>query len=182
MDDIIKNISDNPDVIKKWKSLASKEIKAWTKRTNPYRGVKPTNYYLYIDIRSKTYSIILQGVKPNAGAVRSYNAPVGKKEATKPYPAFYDSRWHTLKTKRKTANSQGVKPLSTSYYGEAGQPQKYYGLKKGGKIKAYGLYDDDVAVPIYSSTGYVEYITETNIDELYQILQDSGFEAIQKEI
>lgn len=170
----INSITDNPDIKKRWKDLAAKEIKDWAKRTNPFRYVKPTNYYLYIDIRSKTYSIILQGVKPNAASVRRFNAPVGKYyDSQQPHHEYFYGSWHTVQKERATSGSMGVKPLDTTYYGVSGMPDKYYGIKKGSKIRAYGLYDDGSAVPVYSDNGFVEWITETNINELYGILYDS---------
>ena len=174
LNDIIERITDNPDLIRRWKSLAAKEIKAWAKRTNPFRYVKPTNYYLYIDIYTKKYSIIFQGVKPNAASARRFNAPVGKYyDSQQPHHEYFYGSWHTVQKERATSSSMGVMPLDTTYYGVSGMPDKYYGIKKGSKIRAYGLYDDGSAVPVYSDGGFVEWITETNINELYGILYDS---------
>ena len=121
---------------------------------------------------------MLSGVRPNAGLVKSYSAPVNKYYTTHPYPAYYDARWHTLRRKRQTSPIQGVKPLHTEYYGKSGMPSKYFGLKRGSKVRAYGLYPDDTAVPIYSNQGFVEYLTETNLDELYLLLEQAGFTAL----
>jgi hypothetical protein len=176
IDDIISR-ANNPSTINKWKQLAAKELMAFAKTTNPYK-VKVSGYYLYIDTKTYRYSITLSGVKPNAGAVKGYSAPVGRYEPARPYPAFYDGSWHTLTKRRQTAPTEGVKPLNTEYYGESGMPTRFFGLRKGGKVKAYGLYDDNTAVPIYSDKGFVDYITEININEMYRILEESGYEAL----
>lgn len=178
MDELLK-IANNPVLMRKWKQLAAKNLYDFSKRNNPYK-VKISKHYLYIDTRSYTYSIVLSGVKPNAGAVRSYNAPVNQYTKTPPYKEYYGGRWHTLKKARKTAGFMGLTPLNTKYYGESGTPTKYFGIRKGGKIRAYGLYDDNDAVPVYSDKGFVEWWTQQNLEELYAVLQETGFKCINE--
>ena len=175
--DLVEKITNDPAIIEKWKNIVAKDLKAFTKRTNPFRQMTASNFYFYVDTKSFTYSIVLQGVKPNAARARGFGAPVDKRESVKPYPAFFDGGWHTVTTQRMTANSMGVKALDISYYGISRNPTKFFGLKRGGKAMAFGL-SDSKAVPVYSDTGLVEWIVDNNMDELERILAEAGFKAI----
>lgn len=178
--EIIKGITarlDSPETLAKWKDLASKGLKEYAKRANPFK-VKASNYYLYIDTRSFTYGIILQGVKPNAGAVRGFTAPVGKYEKTAPHPVHLPYGWRALTKERATSGRAGNPILDTQYYGVTGKPTQFFGLKRHGKPRAYGLIDG-VAVPVYSEDGFVEWLTEEQSDELQEILEKAGYSALQ---
>lgn len=176
--DLVEQITNDPAIIEKWKSLVAKDLKAFTKRTNPFRQMNVSNFYFYVDTKSFTYSIVLQGVKPNAARVRGFGAPIDKRElAPKPIHIKTEYGWRTVNTERKTSNELGVKPLDIKYYGVSKTPSKYFGLKRGGKAMAFGL-SDDKAIPIYSDTGLVEWIVDDNLDELERILAEAGFKAI----
>lgn len=179
LSDLLKNITDDK-VIQKWKELSSKEIKGFTKKTNPFSGVKISSYYLYIDTKSYTYSIELSGVKPNAGHAKGFRAPINKrKQSDKPIHIHLDKGWRTVKTERLTSPSLGTKTLDTTYYGVSGKPSAFFGLKSKGGKEAFGIIQN-TAVPIYADGGLVEWISETNIDELYRILEECGFKAIEE--
>lgn len=179
IDSLISQITSKK-TIEEQKKIAAKEIKAFVRRTNPYKGLKVSNFYLYIDTKARTYAIILRGVKPNAGYDRRYNAPIEKREKMpKPEPVKFAWGWRMVDTKRKTSNSQGIQPLDIGYYGVSGKPDQFFGLRRKGKIQAFGLIDD-AAVPIYSQDGFVEWLTVDNAEELERICIESGFEAIEK--
>lgn len=178
IDDLLENITDKK-TFQKWKDLAAKEIRAFAKRTNPFNGLKVSSYYLYIDTKSRTYAIEMSGVKPNAGHARGFTAPVGKREiAPSPVRVHFPQGWRTVRTVRKTSQSIGAtKALRTQYFGISGKPREYFGLKRKKGKEAFGLVND-VAVPIYSDGGFVEYLTQDSEAELERILIDAGFAAI----
>lgn len=178
LNDILENITDKK-TFQKWKDIAAKEIRVFAKRTNPFNGLKVSNYYLYIDTKSRTYAIELSGVKPNAGHAKGFTAPVGKREfSPSPVRVHFPQGWKTVHTVRKTSPSLGVvKSLKTQYFGASGEPRGFFGLKRKKGKEAFGLVDD-VAVPIYSDQGFVEYLTQDSESELERILIDAGFTAI----
>ena len=172
----INSITDNPDIKKRWKDLAAKEIKAFAKRTKPFRCVKVSNYYLYIDTKTLQNALILRGSKPNAAANRAFRAPVNKFRTTPEKHVYYDrGRFYTTHEER-VSGSLGFKPLDTKYYGTSGEYKGFFG-EKDKKVKAYGIIGR-VVVPVYSDTGFVEYISDENIDELREILNECFVQSV----
>lgn len=168
---------DNDQTIEQWKKIAGIEIKGFAKRANLFKGIKASNYYIYIDTKTLSYGIILQGVKPNAGAVRGFGAPINKRIASKPVRVKIGDEWKTVTTARKTGQYLGLKMMDDTYFGLSGKPDQFFGLKEKGKIKAFGIVDDD-AVKVYSDEGFVEWLTGDSVDELVEILEQAGFAAI----
>ena len=177
--DILKRL-ENPEHIKQWKELAARGLRDLAKKTNPFKSLRVSGYYFYVDTKSRTYAIILQGVKPNVGHSRGFGAPVGKRESA-PEPIRFktkDGSWKTTKTQRETSAFIGARSLDTSYYGVSGKPTQFFGLKKKRGVEAFGLVND-ITIPIYSETGLVEWITQDQEQELHSILQEAGYTAIE---
>lgn len=169
----------SPENIQKWKENAAKSLRDLAKSSNPFKQLKVTGYYFYVDTHSRSFAIILQGVKPNLGHTRGFTAPVNKREQTvKPRHFFGDSGWRTVNTQRKTSNSAGSKPLQTSYFGVTGTPSQFYGLRRKGGVEAFGLVND-TPVPVYSDYGFVEYLTESETDQFTQALLDAGYSVLE---
>lgn len=177
LNELVDQITKDPSIIEQWKGIVAKDLRAFAKRTNPFKQLKVSGFYFYIDTKSFTYSVVLQGVKPNAARARGFGSPIDKREAASPYPAYFGGKWHTVKTKRM-AGRLGLEPLKPDYYGVSRQPDKFFGLRRGGKAVAFGLVDDETAVPVYSDTGLVEWIVDYNAVELERILEEAGFKAI----
>lgn len=175
--DLLAQLKD-PSVIQKWKEGAAKSLRDLAVETNPFRGLKASPYYFYVDTKSKTYAIILQGVKPNLGHIRGFGAPVDKRElAPEPIHIKTPSGWKTTHTQRQTAGFIGARPLATHYYGVSGQPTRFFGLKRAGKVEAFGITPDGEAVPVYSEYGFVEYVS--NLPQFEETLVEAGFHAIE---
>ena len=85
--------------------------------------------------------------------------------------------WKTLDKARETSPRAGVDTLDTEYYGVSARPSVFFGLRRAGKKIAFGL-ADGVAVPVYSETGFVEWITGEQADELARIMEQAGFAAM----
>lgn len=179
LSEIVEQITQDTSIIERWKSIVAKDLKAFAKRTSPFKQLKVSGFYFYIDTKTFTYSIVLQGVKPNAARSRGFGAPVDKREPSQPRTIYFGDGWKTVTTKRKTSPSMGVKALDIGYYGTSGKPKEYFGLKRGGKAQAFGLVDEETAVPIYSDSGLVEWIVDDNAVELERILEEAGFKAIE---
>ena len=64
----------NADFIEQWKRDAAAAIKEYARVHHPFKIKKLSGYYLFIDTKSKAYSIELRGVKPNAGETRDTGA------------------------------------------------------------------------------------------------------------
>ena len=177
LQDLVSQITDEK-TLKKWKAIARQKILKYASVANPFKGIKPTDYYLYIDSKTLSFGLILHGVKPNAGAIRGFSAPVNQRvDAPKPIHVKLPFGWRTVDTERKTGSYLGVKQLDTSYYGVSGTPNEYFGLKRKGKVEAFGI-ADNTAVPVYSDFGFVEWLTQDSIEELESILIDAGYTAL----
>ena len=165
------------ETLETWKQNAAREMRAFAKRARPFEGIRPSNYYFYIDTKALTYGIILRGVRPNAAAARGFSAPVGKYRSVPKYRANTVYGWKTLDKARETSPRAGVDTLDTEYYGVSARPSVFFGLRRAGKKIAFGL-ADGVAVPVYSETGFVEWITGEQADELARIMEQAGFAAL----
>lgn len=176
--ELLSNITDEK-TIQKWKAQAAKEIKAFARNTNPFRQLKVSNYYLFIDTKSRTFAIELQGVKPNAAHAKGFGAPVNKykKTANPVYFINENGEWRATHKERKTSPTLGTKALETNYFGVSGKPKAFFGLKRKKGKEAFGLIGD-TAVPIYSDEGFVEYLTQDSEAELERILFDAGYTAM----
>lgn len=166
------------ETMERWKANAAREMRAFARRARPFDGIRPSNYYFYIDTKALTYGLILRGVRPNAASARGFSAPVGKYRGVPKYRANTAYGWKTLDRARQTSARAGVDTLDTEYFGVSAQPSQFFGLRRAGKKIAFGL-ADGVAVPVYSETGFVEWITETQADELARIMAQAGFAALE---
>lgn len=165
------------ETLETWKQNAAREMRAFAKRARPFRGIKPTGYYFYIDTKALTYGIILRGVKPNAAADNGFTAPVGKYRKVPQYREKTSFGWRTFDKEREISTRAGVDTLQTEYFGVSARPSVFFGLRRAGKKIAFGL-ADGVAVPVYSETGFVEWITQEQADELARIMEQAGFSAL----
>lgn len=178
LSDFLKEMASD-EVYEKWKKIAAKDLKGFVKRTTPFRQLKVSNFYFYVDTKSLTYSIILRGVKPNAARSKAFGAPVDQREPSPtPLHVLIDDRWRTVTTRRKASPQLGMHPLKIGYYGVSAFPVEFFGVKQGKKVNAYGLVDYETAVPVYSDTGLVEWVVDSNEKELERILEEAGFKAI----
>lgn len=166
------------ETIERWKANAAREMRAFARRARPFDGIRASNYYFYIDTKALTYGLILRGVRPNAAAARGFSAPVGKYRSVPKYRASTVYGWKTLDRARETSPRAGVETLETEYFGVSAQPSQFFGLRRSGKKIAFGL-ADGVAVPVYSETGFVEWITREQADELARIMAQAGFAALE---
>ncbi len=179
LSDLIEKLTSDTSIIEEWKTLVSKDLKGFVKRTSPFKQLKVSGYYFYVDTKSLTYSVILSGSRPNAARSRAFGAPVNRREpAPKPRHVKIEDKWKTVMTQRTTSSRLGVKPLDIGYYGVNQKPTKYFGLTQYGKVRAFGVANDDKAVPIYSDTGLVEWVVDSNMAEVERILEEAGFKAI----
>ena len=181
MDDLNQYINElvSKDKVQEWKELAKPRIQAYVSNTKPFTLKKLSKFFFYIDSDTFIDSLVIQGVKPNAGFAKGFTA---KKRVLKPLaeprPFQNDKgKWFTAKYRLAGYSSIGVEPLDTKYYVVSGSIREYFGLKRKGGYKAYGLIDDAV-VPIYSEQGIVDWLMETQSTELYSILNECAIEAL----
>lgn len=179
--DLIQQLESKKSFFR-WKKISSKDLSDFAKRTNPYK-IKPSGYYFYVDTRSKTYEIILQGVKPNAGAVKGFSAPVKKKIPIKHEKVNVGSPsspvWRTIKNRSVLASNIGVEALNPAYYGVSDKPSQFFGKKIKSGLMAFGVATQEhEAVPIYSENGLVEWVSDINKDEMISILIEAGYKAL----
>ena len=180
----ILNRLDSKQAVQQWKEVSAKNIKKFAESANPF-DIRPSGYYLYIDTDSMTYSVVLRGVKPNAGAAKGYQAPVRVLRPLDPMvgPANVGSqtgriyRWVGFRW--GTTQHLGSKPLKPHYFGTSGELDSYFGVPLKRYEKIYGLdVTEHVSVPIYSKEGLVEFITEDNRAELDSIMIQAGFKVM----
>lgn len=179
--ELLKNL-ESKNRFFRWKKIASKDLSDFAKRTNPYK-IKYSGYYFYVDTKTKTYEIILHGVKPNAGAVKGFRAPVNKKTQIKNEKVNLGTEaapiWKTVKNRVSMSSGIGVESLNPKYYGVSDRPSQFFGKKIKGGLMAFGVaVQEHEAVPIYSENGLVEWVADINKDEMISILLEAGFKAL----
>ena len=169
----------NADFIEQWKRDAAAAIKEYARVHHPFKIKKLSGYYLFIDTKSKAYALELRGVKPNAGETRAWGAPTNKWQKGEPRRVALPYGWRTVTKERAT--SRGERVDTPSYYGVSSRPQKFFGLKRKGRLRAYGITQEHVVVPVYSEQGFVEWLVEDQLEDVRRILEQTGFEKLEKE-
>ena len=48
-------------------------------------------------------------------------------------------------------------------------------------MRAYGITQDHVVVPVYSAQGFVEWLVEDQMDDVLRILEETGFEHLERD-
>ena len=163
-----------------WKTRAGEALWDFASRNAPIRG-KLTGRHLYIDSKSITNAILLEGVVPNASIWKAAKVPVDKRVPTTPHPVRVYGKWKTVKTKTKTTPTLGV-PLRPVVYSKGRQIGNvgFFGLQRDGAVLYYGLTQDGrSALPAFSQS-IVEWLTETQMAEVQRIL-DETFDSFIKE-
>lgn len=120
----------------------------YTARNFPLKR-KLTGKDLYIDAKSVVGALILGGRAPNAAEIKGFSAPVARRMPARPHPVKIDGRWHVVSTKTKLGRL-GVYERPTVYRRGSTIDLGYFGLRRGGKIRAYGVSEDWDALPAYS--------------------------------
>ena len=161
-----------------WKEIAGKKIWVFAKHHAPI-NVKLTGRLLYVDNKERTNALILKGAVPYASQMRRWKAPINKREAARPHPVWDDAfGWRTIRTKTKLTDYPGMSIREVDYGGGRGQPDKgYFGLRKDGKIMAYGITPEGEALPVFSDESVVEWLYFEQRDEI-----DSIIESTKKDI
>lgn len=169
----------NMDFIEQWKRDAAAAIKEYARVHHPFKIKKISGYYLSIDTKAKAYSLELRGVNPNAGATRAWGAPTNKWQKGEPRRVQLPYGWKTVTKERVT--STGERVANVRYYGANGKPQRFFGVKRKVRVRAYGITQDNVVVPVYSEQGFVEWLVEDQMDDVLRILEETGFEHLDRE-
>ena len=170
----------NMDFIEQWKRDAAAAIKEYARVHHPFKIKKVSGYYLFIDTKAKAYSLELRGVNPNAGDTRAWGAPTNKWQKGEPRRVPLPYGWKTVTKERVT--SPGERVDNVRYYGARGRPQRFFGIKRKGRVRAYGITQDHVVVPVYSEQGFVEWLVEDQMDDVLRILEETGFEHLEREL
>ena len=82
---------------------------------------------------------------------------------------------------KERVTSTGERVDNVRYYGTSGRPQRFFGIKRKGRVRAYGITQDHVVVPVYSEHGFVEWLVEDQMDDVLRILEETGFEHLERE-
>ena len=164
-----------------WKRRASIALRKFTKAHCPIKG-KLSGRELYIDARSITDALILNGVRPNASIWKSVKLPINKRIPVYRHVVKVYGQWREVSTKTKTVSNLGV-PLYDVIYskgrtiGKAG----FFGLKRDGAVQAYGLTDDKRAAMPAFSLSIVDWLMTQKI-EVNNILNQTFFDTFGRKL
>ena len=157
-------------IIKRWKSLAGARIWAFAKNHSPLKA-KMTGRELYVDSKSISNAIVLEGRVPYASEVKGWKGPLKGYVPAKPHPVKLIYGWKTIRKKRKVTKSPGVEDVQ--YYGNQRPSLGYFGLERGSVVHSYGLTAEGNAVSVYADQSVVEWLTEEQMAEVQDILKRS---------
>ena len=160
------------DLTSRWKTHAGAMIWSFAKSHSPLKG-KLTGRYLYIDSESISDALILEGIVPEASKVKGWRAPLNKYVPARPHPVKLFFGWRTVSKKRALTKSPGVEIRDVEYYGGRKPNLGYFGIKRDGELRAYGLTADSNALPVYSNQSIVEWLTQEQMAEVQDILKRS---------
>lgn len=164
------------DLNREFSKQAAIEIFHFVKRNAPLAHGKPDGRMFYIDSESMIGTLIVTGRRLYADEVKGFSAPINKREPTRRHPVqIYDGVWRMVDTKTKFGNP-GVYIHDVDYYGGRKITKGYFGVKRDGEVRAYGIDQDSKALPAYSIS-LPEWLVEEQGAELSRIINET-FERV----
>ena len=165
------------DLLQEWKKRVGIELWHFVQRNSPLAHGKPSGRTFYIDSDSLVNALLLTGRRLYADEVRGFSAPINKREPTLPHPVqIYDGVWRMVGTKTKFGRP-GVYIHDVDYHGRK-IVNGFFGVKRNGEIRAYGIDQDSKALPAYSFS-IPEWVIDEQGEELSRIINEA-FESVFK--
>lgn len=175
------SIPDTRDLNREFAKQTSIEIWHFVKRNAPLAHGKPNGQMFFIDSESAINALIVTGRRLYADEVRGFSAPINKREPTRRHPVqIYDGVWRMVDTKTKFGNA-GVYIHDVSYYGERKIANGYFGVKRDGEVRAYGIDQDSKALPAYSIS-LPEWLVIEQGAELSRIINETFEKVFQRQL
>lgn len=182
LNDLYNRIAQtNEKLIKKWQREVNKRIKRFVRniaKASPFLD-KPNKRMFGIRNSKDGKSLTIYGTSPNAGRVKGFNAPVNEwKKTDETYRIFGEGEWRTIHKVQMVRASAGVPVQDVSYYGTSNCPERYFGIKKGRVILAYGKTKDDLSLPVYAKANYPDWIMNNHREEIERIIMEAGRDVL----
>lgn len=177
-DDLYTRISQtDARLIKRWQTAANKAIRRFVRniaKSSPFLD-KPKDRMFGVRNDKDGQSLTIYGSAPNAGRMKSFNAPTDKWTKVRRYFHIYGNNgWRTIHKTQMVKTNAGTDIKDVPYYGTSDRPEKYFGIKKGRIKLAYGKTDSGIALPVYADNSYPDWIMQNHRDEIDNIILDTG--------
>lgn len=180
------SLEDRSRIMKKWRSLITRELRAFTRRgikATKYKKLKSSGRYFGIKANKKGDEIRIFGTKPNAGLLYGFSAPINERvQSSTPFKIRTISGWRMTRKRQKYSDSlgSGIDPANVPYLGTGARPDgAYFGIMKNAKPLAYGFVGDNLALPVYSDEGIADWLMIEHHQEVDSLVQACGELAIE---
>lgn len=189
LSEIYKQLSDKPKLIRRWQRTANKWIRRFVKNiasASPFID-KPQKRMFGVRNSKDGQTLTIYGTSPNAGRMKTFNAPTDKWQAvTRAFRFFgggdWHSDWHTIHKTQMVRRSAGTPIQDVPYYGTSEKPERFYGIKKGKTTLAYGKTDSGIALPVYAQDSYADWIMNKHLNEIENIILECGRDILAEQM
>lgn len=173
------NLPNTQDLNREFAKQSAIEIWHFVKRNAPLAKRNTLDGRMfYIDSEQLVNTLVLTGRRLYANEVRGFRAPVNQRVPVQKHTTFiYDSIFRQIDTATKFGQP-GVYIHDVEYYGGEKLQKGYFGIKRGGEVRAYGISNTGTALPAYS-IALPEWVVEEQAVEINRILSET-FERVFK--
>ena len=166
-------------LLDQWKTAAAIRLWEFASKHFPLKR-KLGGRDLYISADDLANAIVLTGTIPNAGDIKGFSAPVGRRILATPHPVkVYGRVWKTISNKTAVGN-MGIYARPSEVYGGKRIELGYYGIKEGRSIRAYGLTREGDALPAFS-LDVVTWLCEEQRAETDRIIAECFSEVFRRQ-
>lgn len=174
----------SPKLIKKWQLEINKRIRRFVRniaKASPFLD-KPVKRMFGVRNNMDGKSLTIYGTAPNAGRMKSFNAPVNQwQETRKTFRIYGRDGWRTIHKTQLFRKNAGTEIADVPYFGTSEKPVKYFGIKKGRIRLAYGkTTDNGLALPVYADNTYPDWIMENHKEEIDRIIIEAGRDILSQ--
>ena len=168
-------------LVRKWQNEVNKRVRRFVRniaKSSPFLD-KPQKRMFGIRNSKDGQSLTIYGSSPNAGRMKTFNAPTDKwKKVRRAFHFYGDNGWRTIHKVQMVRTSAGTDIKDVPYFGTSERPEKYFGIKKGRVKLAYGKTDSGIALPVYAENSYPDWIMQNHRDEIDNIIIEAGREVL----
>lgn len=183
--EIYNQLSDHPKLVQKWQREANRRIRRFVRNiasASPFLD-KPQKRMFGVRNSKDGQSLTIYGTSPNAGRMKSFNAPTNKWQTMLRYFRFYGrDGWRTIHKMQMVRATAGTPIQNVPYYGTSEKPDRFYGIKKGKTTLAYGKTESGIALPVYAQDSYADWIMNKHLDEIENIIIECGREILANQM
>lgn len=168
-------------LITRWQRQVNRQVRRFVRTiasSSPYLD-KPKGSIFGIRNNREGDSLTLFGTSPNTGRMKAFAAPIEEwVEVPKTFRILGAQGWRTIKKAQKVYKQAGTPVQDVSYFGTTEKPEKFFGIRRGKEIHAYGRTEGGIALPIYAKDSFADWIMEQHKEEIDRIVLEAGQDVL----